>query len=711
MNRTTRAISAVAVLLALVPFSPAAAATDERERIRPRYQRDGAVREAFAHAPDATLPEELRLAVPEQTEDSQGAVQALGDAGATRRRTGTPTSDDASPRTDLDDRARAAASWSANEIAATTGRLEYYRAGVHRGMRVALSDERLGEWDYLQGMRLGRRDPEARRVGFEAGALAARDTARERAGKQVADQFMDLSRDPQRAPDFTAPAWAAAGGWAAPVTLVQVFEELPPRSFPGLGGRLDYAFRGWSRDPWSLYECSHHRDFHDAGWKDPHRAFDLWRARHAGRWFERLGRADRERFRDVFESEFAYRLRFAFERHLARAFDEGFEDGWNYGAFLAYEWAFRRGYNEGFDAAARNAADVTFGREFAPAYAGFYDAAFEEWSHSARPGIVGVTLVDGDDDGVFEPGEALTARYELANYGGRPGTFAASLGGGVLESDSRGEVSLPARRIAGGELGAPARIDPRTAVHTRTELLFEVAGLTQRVPLRVSYPLEFAGEPAIEHVDALGGSALVSAHVLNASRRPVRGLVSLARVDGYDLSDEVDLGRIEPGRERRVSFTLDGLRTLDLLAGRVDVRLEAHDGQRLHDSSGARAPNLSLDLGNRALLSFLVALGRDRTAGDDEVAEAQRLMLDRLRVDWRAAVRSRGNPYKTDRTKGTTRTALGDLVQTYRRERRSLVNPDVFEDLQIEILELSSELPGTHPFLRKNLRKLARELG
>ena len=34
-----------------------------------------------------------------------------------------------------------------------------------------------------------------------------------------------------------------------------------------------------------------------------------------------------------------------------------------------------------------------------------YDDVFDEWSHNPKPGIIAVHLADGNDDGIFQPGE------------------------------------------------------------------------------------------------------------------------------------------------------------------------------------------------------------------------------------------------------------------------------------------------------------------
>ena len=85
-------------------------------------------------------------------------------------------------------------------------------------------------------------------------------------------------------------------------------------------------------------------------------------------------------------------------------------------------------------------------------------------------------------------------------------------------------------------------------------------------------------------------------------------------------------------------------------------------------------------------------------------------MIRRLRVDWEAVARARGNAYKDDYRNGTTRTALGDLVRTYEEQGAGVARPDLWRSLANRIDELAETLPGVHPRLRKYVRKLAARL-
>ena len=72
---------------------------------------------------------------------------------------------------------------------------------------------------------------------------------------------------------------------------------------------------------------------------------------------------------------------------------------------------------------------------------------------------------------------------------------------------------------------------------------------------------------------------------------------------------------------------------------------------------------------------------------------------------------ARGNPYRRDRKRAGAETALGGLVSVFRDHRASFAEPRVFTDLVPQIETLAADLPGAHPFLRSQMKKLARQLG
>lgn len=673
------------------------------ERTRPRYQREAADRPTAAKPRPASLPEALRLEV--RVEAGEREV-VTGEKRTAHRRVPRGL------RSDLRADAARAADWAAREVALRIGRLEYYRAGFHSGLRMALDDERLGAWDFRQGLRLGRRDRDARRIGRVEGTRAAEEEAVAAARKQVERQFLDLRREPRFLPRWQTPGYAPATAWAVAPELAEVFAETPLPAGSAFNRRFAEAFDSWRFDPFRLYGCDSHTVFFDARWDAVDRAFDLWLSdwRRSRAYRQLRTREERERFEQLFRAEFHRRLARRFDAEVQPAYAAGFNDGWRYGARVSFEWNFRLGYTEGFDHAATAAASAAFVEAFGIAFERGYDLAFSEWMESARPDILEAVLLDADDDGIFQPGESFRVECELANYGGAAGAFELRLSGGRLNRGLSTRVRLAGREVTRLELPAEAVIDARTPARTSTSVTLEIAERSLRLPLLVSHPLEFEGRAALAGIDALAGRARVEVRVVNRSRRAVAAVVDLTRIDRDGPGDRAALGRLLPGSAATATFSLSGIDPLDLIAGRTALRLEALGNGALHDAQTIRLPDLAVDLTSDDLLRYMIALSGDSCATHEEILEARMLMLRRMRADWNRAVRASGNPYKRDYRLRRGETALGELVDTWAREQARVTRPEVFAGLGSEIEMLAGELPGVHPFLRKYMRRLARRL-
>ena len=601
----------------------------------------------------------------------------------------------------LREEARRAATWTARELAESSGRRQAYNVGFYDGLHRALDDSHLGRWDFADGLERGRRSRDAERYGSQAGYDAARESAERLAQDEVSSQFHDLSREPRRRSYVETPPMEATLYEARPPRIEEVFRAHPVRGYAGGVDPLP--------DPWAYYGYRSRAACYDRSWWEAARAFDLWAGRHRRYWAE-LDDGERSYFKQVFRSEYSRRIAEAYQHVAERAYRYGFDQGWTYGAQISYDWNYRQGYHQGWHEALRESAARAYHRGFPDFYAERYDAYFDEWSTKASPEILRVELHEDNDDGVFEPGESIWVDYEIANYGGAPGRFDVRLEGRVLTAGARDGVELPRRGVRRSVRPLDSVIDASVAPRTRAELGFSVAGLEHRLPIKVSYPLEFQPRVSLTGHDSLAGRAVIEAMVTNASRRAVPAEVSLkshelARPPAPRYFDE-----IRPGESRRLAFELDGLHPLDLLGGELDVEIEVASRGRRHDATGYRLPALALDLDERDLLLFMESLARRERIPSHEVNRAQELMLRRLRADWKAVADARGNNYRKDLKQGTRLTALGDLVRTFQSQRRTLRHPEVFTSLMPRLENMIKKLPGTHPFLRRSARKLARQL-
>jgi hypothetical protein len=712
MNRTrTSVLLSVLTTAMLTVGAPPALADDEGRavRTRPRPLDLDAQRATRVKRPAADgVPEDLRLAPPPEQEVVRSA---RGPASSTRP-SGVIVVDRPAPDVAvLSRQAAAAARWSAAAVVDRGGALNYYRAGWYRGLRRALEHPALGEWDYLAGVRFGSRDPDARRLGLDEGARAAAEDAYGAAEARVEGQFLDLSRPPVPDRDAEVGAWSRTGHWADPPELRDVFAAHPVARLTFASDRARRAFRDWTYDPWTLSRCESHGEFLDTRWSDPDRAFDLWTSnrRRAAYWFALDDPTSRRAFRHAFEHAFRRALANEHARALERAWREGHDDGWDYGTVVVFEWNWRRGWAEGFDRAVTRAAEDAYLRSYGPEYRAAYDAAFDRWSHSAVPGIESVTLVDGNDDGVFEPGEDVLVEVRAVNYGGGSGTVALEVAGRHLLRGDAAEIRLDGRGPLDRAPVLRATIATRAAVRTRTAVDVTLGDATAEAAFRVGRPLEIADGIGFD-ADVLGGRATLELEVVNRSRRPVAGAVRVERRDGRGARDEA-VPTLAPGASRTVAFDLEAIRPAALVGGSFESRLVVESAGVVQDELDWRAPDRASDLGSRVFADWIAALAADPGTTSAELDEARALMLRRLEADWARAVRGRGNPYKEDLKKGRSGTAVGELVRLRESAGKRGDHAGVYRMLAREIDAHADALPGTHPFLRKALRKLADRLG
>jgi hypothetical protein len=454
-------------------------------------------------------------------------------------------------------------------------------------------------------------------------------------------------------------------------------------------------------------DCPDYTRFYDAAWMRADRALAEWRDRHGRRaGYDRLDRAERERFDTVFRAAFERRLAISYDRHLARAYDEGFDDGWTYGSFLEDELQYRAAWDGGWAETFVRTARDAFARTFPEAFREDYRERFDDWSRNAKLEIGAMRLFDGDDDGVFAPGDRLVVEYELINYGGGVGEFPVSLAGRALAEPVGGFAAVRPRSVNPMTLTL-ARIAGDAPLRTESRVELTVRDRRRSATLAVRYPLEIVRSDVTVRRDNVGGRVVVEAPVANVSRRPVRGM--LRADDGRSAYDERAFEAIEPNRRTTMRLDLTGLEPLAMIGGDVDLDLSVVVGGVVQDRYRRPLPDVVRDLRNRELLALMIGMARGERATASEIARARELMLYRLREDWKVAAMGSGNPYKRDYREETGETALGDLVRTLEDER-ALRDADVFDGMSGEVLALSRTLPGAHPFLRKYVRRLAAEL-
>ena len=687
-NKPTLAIITV-VLLLITPFALA-----DGDPPVPPWER-GQKRAHLAAVdtrPPAELPSGLHRAETSPAPDAHARVEALRSNGNLERRL-------------IEDARRAAM-----RQVAGPGVRNYFRVGFYQGMLDALNDERIGRRDFRQGLHDGESDREARRIGRQLGSDAALDLALVDAESAVESQFLDLQTEPVFAPTADVPVWVAPAVDLDVPSVGQLLAEFSLSNYGPLDREFDLYLNGWDWDSERLYGCPGYSEFYNKDWDSGNRAFRQWQSNpRNARLLRGLSSDDVQRLRVIFADAFVLNIDRLSERKLVPAWSIGMDRGWEYGRFVHEELDYRTGFAKGFRRHASLVAKSVFGPAYLREFDVAYERSFDRWSTTAVPAVGNVRLLDGNDDGVFEPGERIVADVELINFGGAEGRFTATLDGAVLAEVDSKKTQLPRRstvlRRGLLEVVIGSSVRPRT----RAELMVRIGAESKSVQLRINRPLEWVAESLRLSRDNLEGRVRVELDVRNLSTRERSAEVSLTASTREEMGLSQVLNAVRPREEVTVRFDVENLAPLDLIGGRVSLDLFLDADEIEQDRLTAALGETATDLSSRELprlLRRMIAEG----ASAIEVTQVRDLLLRRLRADWRDAVRANGNPYKRDYRSGGDLTALGELVQLSSSSPRSSDRSALLGGLSSEVLTLARQLPGPHPLLRKYVRRLARRL-
>ena len=596
---------------------------------------------------------------------------------------------------------------AARRAVAEVGQANYFRVGLYQGLRIALNSDLLGELDYRAGLRDGRRDPEARRLAELLAVEQAANQAIDLAESQVERMYRDLARSPQFDPILPRVNPIAPGPQFDRPRLAELLNEFPLLDSLGRQQELRLFLVGWDWDAARLYSCSDYNDFYAADWDGAGRALNRFKRERRAQ-LVRLPTVQQRRLENIFLSSFASEIGRQSAR-LDRAWERGRDAGFAHGVDVRREFDYRNGFADGFERALeRKHARLFLERlpvEFDRAYADAYD----RWENSVVTEIGAVRMFDISGDDVIEPGEAVVFDVELINYGGRSGSVDVQIVGEALQSDASTVTELPARTRLFRSGLLEAVIDPALAPRSRVALALLAADQRRSVELLVRRPLEIeAGSVRIQNV-GLDGRVDVEFELRNISLidRPAELSVVASGRHSADVVVERSFDRIDAKASQPVRLSLAGLKPIDLVGGDVRLELVVRQAGQLQDRLRRGVSGTATDLRSQDLARLLDQM-LDRGTTLDQADRMRELWIARLRVDWKANVRARGNPYKRDYKRGGELTALGELVRL--TEDANNAEPALISGLSNDVMRLAGELPGAHPLLRKYVKRLARQL-
>lgn len=606
----------------------------------------------------------------------------------------------------LEKRAREEAELIAADLASGFGFREYYQVGFFKAMKQAVESPGNGERSYRDGLNHGRSDEQARHDGEAAARQAARDMAAQRAAADVAAQFQDLKIRPRNTPDrgmTDLPPFSFKPEAYQQPDLELIFAKNPLDGFNGWKGRSHHFYENWRPDPRKIYGSSRWEDLYDNRWQNPDFALENWRGnRNNRKYYDGLSEPERNRFKSLFQENFNQAMPYYFQNSAMPGYDLGWSDGWGYGAYVAAELSFQQGYFQGAMDLAVNHARETFLRQYPQDYRQQYLENFNHWQNNPFPELRDLLIEDGNGDGILEPGESFTINMTALNFGGASVRLPLLLSGDMLAQSEPQQIHLAARSQQPVSYKG-ARIDRHTGNGATLHLELRLGDHHQSLDALVSWPLQLE-QPRVLERDNLAGKIRLAVSVRNTSTKQVRE----ATVVLGNKSQKIRA--IEPGGEQRLDFDQSQLDPLSLLGGQIQLAFTVERNNQARASLNFQPSEQVTDPQNNDLNNLLIEMATGSRWARDRINQAHDLVILRMEADWQRAIAVRGNPYKEDLRRNGRETALGQLVQAWRSLPSNATNKAVFTGLKRRLESLAEELPGSHPFLRKQFKRLAGQL-
>ena len=364
----------------------------------------------------------------------------------------------------------------------------------------------------------------------------------------------------------------------------------------------------------------------------------------------------------------------------SNAFNDNLDVGDNAGAYVGQQigqrLAFQNGqvseYNSEFRSRESNSFWSTYQAEFRNSFASTYN----RYATTPQLGVDSFTIKAVRNDGFVEPGEGITASFVIHNYGGVDANVQTSLDGNVVNS-----TALPVRVKAltsSRQVGSlSATIDPNVPSQSEANVVLIVDN--NSIPLQQYVTRQITIDNASYGADMAHGNVQITMNLKNNSSVKSYDAVKLLITDSLNRVQTVQLGLVDVGSVPPTNVNLSGFNALDLIDGKISVRIDAYLGSM---KVGTSTLAISTDnVNNQLALAFdATADGKGAVSSDD----ISNRLYEAIHTE---ALASGRTGYKNEEN-----TLLSNLVNVKRSHPQSSAAETAYSNLSDTLSPIENEM-------------------
>jgi hypothetical protein len=295
-------------------------------------------------------------------------------------------------------------------------------------------------------------------------------------------------------------------------------------------------------------------------------------------------------FEESFRISYARAVESAFARASAAALEVGYDLGLSIGEAAGASYAMQSGLIQEYNDRYYLSWFTAYSNAYTSAYTAEFNNAFATRLNSTNLEIENVEIVGRVNDGILRSGEPISARFVVANYGGRAKNVIIRLYGDLDGESKTIQMTIPrVSRISSStpDLNAVSKLKK---AHNQANIGIEVDGIRRPLNLKIENIVEVDGVQ-IGNIRVSEGTADVEVTVLNPSTllNPQAHELEL-KIGGQDLSVKKIVPALNSKEQRKVIFSLSGLDPLVLLDSGVQAEVVARMSNEVLDSGSAVRP-------------------------------------------------------------------------------------------------------------------------
>lgn len=402
-------------------------------------------------------------------------------------------------------------------------------------------------------------------------------------------------------------------------------------------------------------------------------------------------------FKDGFVGSYEWYINYYFAQKFYEWMDEGQRDGEQVGILAGKRVAFYKGLVWAYNKKFKESSKLTYrnGMDGRPGYVQAYNDEFTKvFNHYMNNAILTLAFksITGEiNDGIIQPGELISATFNVRNLGGVGSALNASISGDVTDTKTQ---AFQIGKLMSSDFTADdiAKIDSRLNPRDTARLVLNVNGLTSGLNQIVQRMIEVGS--VAPHMDITAGSGDIQVSLTNIATQRTPDLITATLTINGKTADTKNVGVLEPGNERDVTLEYKNIDPFELIGGTsnsVQAKVIISMGDLVLDT---RALNLASTNRDRDLAKYFnqLADGKgfvpSRVNREDRLADALAMIANINNSETRNH-KNLGKVWKRD----AGSTMIGKVRDQFIATNQSETARDAYDALAKRLWESRRNLP------------------